>query len=373
MPQNFLSHFNNVLAVPGDAGIEYTAGPNIEIEDHIISGRDWSTDIDSAIAGVKGSGFSAVTAWVESQNYLTEHQDVSNLPYVQNSAIGVKGSLLSGISGSGFYAVSADKAHSAAGADYATFATNAESAVYAHSSYLSESATNAAHSDFTNFSDWSDSAGFAISGWEYSDSGNSAITGYNGTAFIGELNCPWISGNKIIGGVNADFGNSYQVISSFDFSGNKNHYISLKGAWITLPTTGHIASALDNKLETSSFNYFIESSFLPNMNELHDATANLNNVFNSACVHNSALNYTVDTKISAISGIPLYCKYTAGPNININASNGISGKDWTDTITAASSYAASMATGRLYTGVAPIVVNNAEEKISAKYNGAHRW
>ena len=60
-----------------------------------------------------------------------------------------------------------------------------------------------------------------------------------------------------------------------------------------------------------------------------------------------------------------YGKYTAGPNIAINASNGISGKDWTNTITAASAYAASMATGKEYTGVAPIVVNNSEDKISA--------
>lgn len=307
MPQNFLSHYNNVLAVPGAAGIEYTAGPNIEIEDHIISGRDWSTDIDSAIAGVKGSSFSAATAWVESQNYLTEHQDVSNLPYVQNTAIGVKGSLLSGISGSGFYAVSADKAHSAAGADYATFATNAESAEYAYSSYLAESATNAAHSDYTNFSDWSESAGLVISGWEYTDSANTAIKGYNGTAFVAtDTNCPWISGNKVISPTQETYaGQEFQVISSFDFSGNKNHFISLKGMVLKFPSTAHIASALYEKFDTTAFNNFINNGFSPQMTELHNATANISAFVNTGCVHNSALDYTEDNKISGISGVPL--------------------------------------------------------------------
>ena len=87
MPQNFISRYNNLLAVKGLGSIEYTAGPNIDISDYIISGRDWTSDIDSAIEGVKGSGFSAATAWVDSQGYLTAHQDVDNLPYVQNSAL----------------------------------------------------------------------------------------------------------------------------------------------------------------------------------------------------------------------------------------------------------------------------------------------
>ena len=96
------------MAVKGLGSIEYTAGPNIDISDYIISGRDWTSDIDSAIEGVKGSGFSAATAWVDSQGYLTAHQDVDNLPYVQNSALEFYGVNISGISGSGLYALSAE-------------------------------------------------------------------------------------------------------------------------------------------------------------------------------------------------------------------------------------------------------------------------
>ena len=309
MPQNFISRYNNLLAVKGLGSIEYTAGPNIDISDYIISGRDWTSDIDSAIQGVKGSGFSAATAWVDSQGYLTAHQDVTNLPYVQNSAIGFKGSSISGISGSGFYADSADRANWADHADTSNSATNALSAEYTYSSYLSESATNAAHSDYTNFADWAESAGFVISGWEFTDSAHTAIQGYSGVPFANsDVSCPWISGNKVIGAVTGDFGNTYQVISSFDFSGDKNHYISLKGFNLTLPSTAGIASALDQKFDTSSFNTFIENGFNPNMTELHGATAYLSSFGNTGCVHNSALASTEDGLISSISGSGFYAE-----------------------------------------------------------------
>jgi len=59
-------------------------------------------------------------------------------------------------------------------------------------------------------------------------------------------------------------------------------------------------------------------------------------------------------------------EYSAGANIDIT-NHVVSGKDWSDTITAASSYAYNEATANdhTYTGVAPIVVNNNEDKISA--------
>lgn len=56
--------------------------------------------------------------------------------------------------------------------------------------------------------------------------------------------------------------------------------------------------------------------------------------------------------------------YTAGANIDIT-DHVVSGKDWTSEIQAASAYAASQG-GLEYEGVAPIVVNNIEHKISAQ-------
>lgn len=330
MPQNFISRYNNLLAVKGLGSIEYTAGPNIDISDYVISGRDWTSDIDSAIAGVKGSGFSAATAWVDSQGYLTAHQDVDNLPYVQNSALDpTLYGLFSGISGSGLYATSAENAFTAETANYALYSEEAGSAASAATAEYSMSATSAHSAQYAQsansalgsqtalismFALSSQSAGLITEGWDYTDPENSAISGlisgYNGSAFYDlggdDSNCPWISGNKVIGAITADFGNTVQVISSFDFSGNKNHYISLKGFNLTLPSTAGIASALDQKFDTSSFNTFIENGFNPNMTELHGATAYLSAFVNTGCVHNSALASTDGGLISSISGSGFY-------------------------------------------------------------------
>ena len=345
MPQNFISRYNNLLAVKGLGSIEYTAGPNIDISDYIISGRDWTSDIDAAIKGVKGSGFSAATAWVDSQGYLTAHQDVDNLPYVQNSALEFYGVHISGISGSGLYAQSAEGAFNAETANFAYHSETSDSASYAESAGITDSANYALTAFFANsatsslmadtavyaytadkaddLTNWTytDSAMTGIKGyngtafisqdlqyWDYTDSAHTAIKGYNGTAFAADdVNCPWISGNKVIWPTQETYaGQEFQVISSFDFSGDKNHYISLKGMVLKFPSTAHIASALYEKFDTTAFNNFITNGFNPNMTELHGATAYLSAFVNTGCVHNSALGSTEDGLISSISGSGFY-------------------------------------------------------------------
>ena len=74
---------------------------------------------------------------------------------------------------------------------------------------------------------------------------------------------------------------------------------------------------LNAKLDTTSFT-------LP-------TSSNWDNTYNTVLANSAAWNATGST-------------YTAGPNINITDYT-ISGKDWTDTITAASAYAASLAQG----------------------------
>ena len=80
---------------------------------------------------------------------------------------------------------------------------------------------------------------------------------------------------------------------------------------------------------------------------------------------------TPSNPLGVVNGLPAgadITPYSAGDNIDIT-NHVISGKNWTNDITAASSYAYSQATadaqGHTYTGVAPIVVNNNEDKISA--------
>lgn len=72
------------------------------------------------------------------------------------------------------------------------------------------------------------------------------------------------------------------------------------------------------------------------------------------------------TYLTAVTGDNV--AYTAGSNIDIT-DHVISGKSWTDDITAASSYAYNQATanapGKTYEGISPIVVDNDLDKISA--------
>ena len=90
----------------------------------------------------------------------------------------------------------------------------------------------------------------------------------------------------------------------------------------------------------------------------------------SSVAHDATLSGlgTPSSPLGVIGGGSTPVEYTAGANINIT-DHVISGKDWSADITAASSYAYNEATanaqGHTYTGVAPIVVNNNEDKISA--------
>lgn len=167
-----------------------------------------------------------------------------------------------------------------------------------------------------------------------------------------------------------------------------------------------ISAALTGKLDTSESGNFYPMTGNPSgFLTAHQGLTNL------PYVQNSALGYTPSTFVSSISGHELYAESAnhaftaetanyveggweydsenhissyngsafvgqnqatydvkAGSNINVATADNtftVSGKDWTDTITAASAYAASQAQGKTYTGVAPIVVNNSEDKISA--------
>lgn len=165
-----------------------------------------------------------------------------------------------------------------------------------------------------------------------------------------------------------------------------------------------ISAALADKLDKSESGNFYPMTGNPSgFLTAHQSLTNLD------YVQNSALGYTPSMYISSISGHELYAESAnhafeaetanfvtggweyddnnnissyngsafvgqnqatydvkAGANINVATADNtftVSGKDWTDEITAASAYAASL--DKTYTGVAPIVVNNTQNKISA--------
>lgn len=183
---------------------------------------------------------------------------------------------------------------------------------------------------------------YIVSGKDWTPTIESAVSSISGEVV------PWISGWSEMGHVTAEWGNSFRVVSSHDFSGYRNHSIGVKGSWITLPTTANIASALDNKLDTSSFTNFISNEYSTAKNDI------INQIYSkqdksgmSAYIPYSAVSGS-NNIITGINGSALSAglTYTAGPNIKIT-DNEISGKDWTDDITAASSYAYEQATASI--------------------------
>lgn len=190
---NIVSNHNRLLRgapVYTAGGDMWTSG--LEYEDGKITGYSGSAfgpDCPCDSAAIVDSAFDKSTAWVEEQNYLTAHQDVSNLPYVQNSSLEFNGALISGISGSGFYAVSADNANyadlanSASESERAISATVSQEAVHAGSADYSNSANSALNAEKSIIARTALTANFLDGGWEHDEDG--FITAYNNSAFAG--------------------------------------------------------------------------------------------------------------------------------------------------------------------------------------------
>lgn len=273
-----LSEHNRILRVGEGGSQEYFPGDNINITDHVISGKYWDNEINSAISSTSGDivneAFNQSTAWTEEQGYLTAHQDVDNLPYVQNSALEFNGVLISGISGSGFFAESANNSYHADDADHATYAdsaTHADSADFVATANFANSASSALNAEVANVAYTALTAQFLDGGWEHDDSGN--ITAYNNSAFVGSN------------------GGQYEGILPIVVN-NEEMKISAKSALL----------GVQDPL------YFVEDSETATVIGIHDSAF-------------PTFEGTPDGKISAINGSALNADpvidYSAGNNIDI--------------------------------------------------------
>ena len=354
---NLLSEHNRILRV-GEGGTEvYLPGDNINITDHVISGKYWDNEINSAISSTSGSivneAFNQSTAWNEGQGYLTAHQDVSNLPYVQNSALDYNGNLVSSISGKGLFAESANNSYHAESATSADFV---ESANFANSSLNSKSA---------NFANSAWKAVFVDGGWEHDSSGN--ITAYNNSAFVGS------NGRKYEGILPIVVNNEEMKISAKSASLGVQAPLYLvedsetatvigidSGAFPTFEgtTDGKISaingSAINavaniaNSANSATYDSLGRKIVDTYLTAHQDWTNTIQNASGNA--YNSAVNWVVDQNyLTAVTGDNT--PYSAGANIDITE-HVVSGKDWTSEIQAASSYAYNQSTG-----AAPDVTN----------------
>ena len=278
---NIVSNHNRLLrgaAIPTAGGDVYNSGweytPEGEISGYSGSAIYTGEGCPCDSAAIVDSAFNKSTAWVDEQNYLTAHQDVSNLPYVQNSSLEFNGTLISGISGSGFYAVSADKAalaNSASESERAISATVSQEAIHAVSADYANSANSALNAEISNVSYTALTANFLEGGWEHDESGN--ITAYNNSAFVGSN------------------GGKYEGISPIVVN-NEEMKISAESA----------------RLGVQDPLYFVEDSNTATVIGIHDSAF-------------PTFEGTEDGKVSAINGSALnvasVTEYSAGTNIDI--------------------------------------------------------
>lgn len=393
---NLISNHNRLLrgaAIPTAGGDVYNSGweytPEGEISGYSGSAIYTGPDCPCDSAAIIDSAFDKSTAWVEEQNYLTAHQDVSNLPYVQNTALEFNGALISGISGSGFYAVSADNAN------FADLANSASESEHAISATLSQEAVHAGSADYATsagFAEIADSAHAA----DYAVSAEKLINGYIGIAPIVVDNENMIisaqsaklgvqepiylvedtSASTVIGirdsafptfegtedgkvsaingsAINAASVTEYIPGSNIDIT---NHVISVTGS---VPSADIALTALyansSNSATYDSLGRKIVDTYLT---AHQDWTTTIQNASGNA--YNSAVNWVVDQHyLTAVTGDNT--PYTPGANIDIT-NHVVSGKDWTDEITAAANSAFTAATAQIpSTANLPYVENTALE------------
>lgn len=353
---NIVSNHNRLLrgaAIPTAGGDVYNSGWEYTPEGE-ISGYSGSAfyqqECPCDSAAIVDSAFNKSTAWVDEQNYLTEHQDVTNLPYVQNSALEFSPQgLISGISGSGIYATSAENAFTADTAYFAYNAEHADSADYAETTYSAQfanSASSALNAEVANVSYTALTAQFLDGGWEHDVDG--FITAYNNSAFAGN------------GG-----GGRYEGISPIVVN-NEEMRISAKSA--LLGVQGPLYFVEDSETATiigisggaGGIEYSgIAPIVVDNENHLISAESAKLGV-------QGPLYFVEDTPSSTVIGI---------------YDSAISGRDWTDDITAASANALNEAINNItavelansaLTAQTAINANHAASSDSATYDSLGR-
>jgi hypothetical protein len=337
----FISNHNRLL----QGGVVYTASngdmwtSGLEYSGDKITGYSGSafvTECPCDSAAIVDSAYDKTTAWINEQEFITAHQDVSDLPYVQNSALDYNGLLISGISGDGLYALSAENASTAEFAYNSQMADSAQTAIYA------QSANSALHSEVANVTLTALTA-LDLRGFEYN--GNGQITAFNGSAFAGSG-----SGGSTIeysAGDNIDITN--YTISGRDWMDE----ISAASAYAYNQATGISVSG-----------EFVESSALNMSGSNITGISGYSLGFSGVPLSSESGVYITkrdNTVIIGYSGDST--EYTAGTNIDIT-NHVISGKSWTNDITAASSYAYNQATAQIPTGLTGEYVENSALKLT---------
>lgn len=353
--KQLLSSQTVLLRGAGRTNIEYSAGPNINITDDVISGRDWSQEMEQIVKG----GVSASLSGGDNIQ-ITNDQGINIISvtgdlYSAGPNINITDRTISGKDwtndiDSHIASAISGKADSSAIPEIVEYSAGDNINITDH---------------VVSGKDWSYEIGQKVGRDEFI-SGMSAVTEHmtevvsatsgeiidiiSATSGQGGGSCPWISGGKDYGSATEQlqFGSVLPIFSSWGLSGDHNHYIWMKGAYIRLPD---IDPYLSSYLPLSAF-----SSYTASMaNNMSSNWAYTNSAYSMSLTnHYNKLDisawsaFTADadvTPYSAGNGIDITDHvisftgsegqtYSAGDNINIT-NNVISGKSWTDEIIAA--------------------------------------
>ena len=354
MSDRLISRNTRLLRGAGQTIHEYHAGPNINITDDVISGRDWTQDIQDAVnSGVAGQLSAGDNIALNTENNITTISVTGDL-YSAGPNIDITDRTISGkdwtqdISDQIASAISG-KADASAIPEMVEYSAGDNIDITDHvisgkdwsyeigqkvdRSEVIERISAASESIVNNLTETISSTSSEIIDIISATSGQ----GGSGT-------CPWISGGTTYSGEYLEIGpgDVVPLISGWDLSGDHNHHIWLKGRYIKFPGE-------ETFLPTSSFNNFISGGFTPNINNLYSSAAylNANKLDISAFTAYSAAHSGDDnTPYSGADGIAVEDHiisitgdvgktYSAGANININSQNVISGKNWQPEIDAA--------------------------------------
>lgn len=350
MSDRLISRNTRLLAGAGQTIHEYHAGPNINITDDVISGRDWTQDIENAVnSGVAGQLSAGDNIELNTVNNITTisvtgdlYSAGPNIDITDRTISGkdwtqdISDQIASAISGKADASAIPEMVEYSAGdnIDITDHVISGKDWSYeigqkADRSELIETASAVTEHLTETISSTSSEIIDIIS----------ATSGQGGSGA-----CPWISGGTTYSGEYLEIGpgDVVPLISGWDLDGDHNHHIWLKGRYLKFPGE-------ETFLMTSSFNNFISAGFQPNINTLYSSAAylNANKLDISAFTAYSAAHSGDDnTPYSGASGIDVTDHvisitgevgrtYSAGANININSQNVISGKNWQPEIDAA--------------------------------------
>lgn len=339
MPQEekktIISRNTVLLRGGGRTNIEYSAGPNINITDDVISGKDWSQVIDDAV-----------------NSATSGKADVSAIPTVIDYSAGDNIDITDNV---------------ISGKDWTQdIVDTVESAI---SSNQPQEYTAGSNINITNHvisgKDWSNEIDQKLDISAYQESMSSFATKYELSSTSGELieiisatsgqggggSCPWISGGKDFGSatVQLNFGDTIPVFSSWDLSGDHNHHIWMKGAYVRLPDGSEFLPISSFSSYTASMASNLSSNWEYTNSAYTMAISNTHNKLDNSAFSAYTAAHSADDVIpySGANGIDVTnhvisftgeagSNYSAGDNINIT-NNVISGKDWNGEISAASS------------------------------------